>query len=194
MRTYRAFGVSDLFSGPPSVRMEIEEEATLIRLQGGEMPEVALFDSLETLSHDNISPTEEELRVLKAAVLDRYKDIVRRDLDPENQTRDLFRGPARARTNLKRLTLFAEKQGLPFEDFYSETAERLISYLKLEASAIAAGRAFNTLGLERRELETFLSECRARLPDEFELLEAVYSVKTLDFKEAIAARRAESTT
>ena len=171
------------------LRLEIFEEADFILLQGGEMPEVALHESLYSLERLGIDPDPDEKRRLEGAVLERYRVIVRRDLDLRNRCFSHFRGPARARVNVGRLLRFAAGRDLNASPAVSEARTMLSEYLATEAMEIESGRAWNTVGLNRVELTAFLSELGAYDPETLRLAEKVATVRTLAFKEAVAACR-----
>lgn len=170
-------------------RPEIKEEAENITLQGGEIPEVALHESLHYLAQAGLEPWPEERRLLEEAVVARYQDLIRRDLDPSNQSLSAFRSPKRARINLKRLLKFAERGGMDMNGFIQEAGMMLMAYLTIEAEAAAAGRDYNTLSMDRGELAAFMNELG--LVDHLGLawIDRICSLKSLDYEAAIRASR-----
>jgi len=100
-----------------SVRDEVLREAEVIKYEGGEIPEVFFWNSYFYLTEPppkglGLTLNEEELIVLKRAVIERYLEIIKRDLTPENIEKPFYRGIKRAIVNLGRLKKFAEKEGL----------------------------------------------------------------------------------
>lgn len=167
------------------IRTEIQEEAEVIKLQGGEIPEIAFFESLNYLKEDGLEPTEDELFFLKQAVAERYKDIIRRDLDPANRSESMFRSPKRACINHRRLKDFADKAGIGVNEFQNEAGEMLAHYLKTEADAIQQGGDFNTLDMTMEETAGFLKELNCWNEAIEPLVRTVCSVETVDFNEAM---------
>ena len=155
------------------------------------MPEVARHESLAQLEREGIQPTPEESSLLKKAVADRYLDIIRRDLTPENLTESIFRGPRRAWINLGRLTRFARANGLAPTEYLAETGRMLLEYLRAEDRAAAAGRGYNTLGMERSEVESFILELPSFAEEGMKVFDRVCALPTLEFREAIKASRKE---
>ncbi|MFH1135270.1 MAG: hypothetical protein V1816_04215 [Pseudomonadota bacterium] len=172
-----------------TARPEVENEADFILLQGGEMPEVAMHESLAHLEREGFRPTPEETRLLREAVTARYMEIIRRDLDPGNLACSIFRGPKRAGINLGRLLRFARAHGFAEADFLAETGRMLVEYLRVEDQAASAGRSYNTLGLERAEVEAFIRELGPFAAEGAVFLDRVCALPTLDFREAIAAAK-----
>ena len=113
----------------------IEEEAFLIR-HSGEIPEVTLYSSIYYLQEDPEGPglglTPEELRVLKHAVVKRYKEIILRDLIPENRKKRIYRGIKRSAVNYKRLLAFSSREGLDIDEIRQEAATALLRFLERE--------------------------------------------------------------
>lgn len=175
-----------------TIRPEVEEEAQIIILTSGEMPEVAFYDSRHQLENEGIALNQAELRVLEEAVLQRYRNNIERDLDPDNMTEARFRGPRRAWYNWNRMKGYAGARGFDLSGIRRETGEMLTRYIALEAEAVSSGRTYNTLGMTALEVSDFCRELGlngARLNGRIDL---VLGVPGLDFKKAIAAARLAS--
>ncbi|WP_035245336.1 hypothetical protein [Desulfogranum mediterraneum] len=90
----------------------LEEEYLIVR-HSGEIPEVALHSSLHYLCQDPEGPqmllSGEELDALHGAVLERYLEMILRDLTPANRSLSLFRGVERAIINWDRFQLFSRR-------------------------------------------------------------------------------------
>ncbi len=119
---------------------EMEDEVLMIET-AGEMPEVALADSL-----DHAGPLDRTgRRCLQAACARGYLAIIRRDLDPALIGRAPFRGLERALANLGRLHGFLAKVGWPQPPELVELLGRDLSrYLASERQALEAGRPYAT--------------------------------------------------
>ena len=171
-----------------NIRPEIIEEADGIVWQGGEVPEVALYEALHELEQSGIAIETAERRLLEEAVLQRYRDMVHRDLNRGNLGKSIFRGPARAGINWQRLRKFALNHGFDVEPYRKEASELLENYLLAEHAAVESGRDYHTMGLGTAELVDFARELGLD-PGLETMIVRLGSVRSLDFKTAIAAHR-----
>jgi uncharacterized protein YicC (UPF0701 family) len=117
-----------------SIRDEVLREAEVIKYEGGEIPEVFFWNSYFYLTEPppkglGLTLNEEELLVLKRAVIERYLEIIKRDLTPENIEKPFYRGIKRAIVNLGRLKKFAEKEGL--EADFKLGLEKIKNWIKI---------------------------------------------------------------
>ncbi len=114
------------------IREEVLEEAEIIR-HSGEIPEVALWNSLYYLTTDEEGPrltlSEAEARILKRAVVERYLTIIERDLTVENIGKSFYRGVNRAMVNWERLAGFARREGFSLEALRQIVLERFRNFL-----------------------------------------------------------------
>jgi hypothetical protein len=121
----------------------IAEEAFMV-LHAGEIPEIALHSSLYYLSEDPGGPGLElhgdDVLPLKLAVVERYRAIIRRDLEPGNRDKRIYRGLARGAVNWQRLHKFCVRESLDFAAIRLETAEALQSFLLQELVDVASGK------------------------------------------------------
>lgn len=149
----------------------LEDEALLIETSG-EMPEVALQESLGQLE----ALSGEELDCLRAAAARAYLRLIRRDLDPAAVGLNHFRGLERAGENLARLRRYLDKLGWELPPATAEElGQALLAYLREEGEALGRGRAWASaradharslaaaLGLDPAPLEPVL-ELMARRP------------------------------
>jgi hypothetical protein len=126
------------FPQEPPCPAWLEEEALIIE-HAGEMPEVALAESLLQLGP---LPAREQA-CLQAACGRGYAAAVRRDLDPAAVGRPEFRGLERALANWRRLKSFAGRAGQGLDpELARELAGRLAALVQAEAQAADAGRAW----------------------------------------------------
>lgn len=117
-----------------SVREEVLREAEIIKHEGGEIPEVFFWNSYFYLTEPppkglGLNLTKEEKQFLKRAVIERYLEIIKRDLTPENIEKPFYRGITRAIINLKRLKNFAENEGL--ESDFKAGLEKIKNWFKI---------------------------------------------------------------
>ena len=121
----------------------LEDECLLIETSG-EMPEVALQESLLNLpALDGAS-----LDHLRAATARGYLRIIRRDLDHAQMGWPQFRGLERAAHNLARLEGYLARLGWPLPaPARRDLAGMLENYLAAEQADLAAGRPWASSGL-----------------------------------------------
>lgn len=117
----------------------LEDEALLIE-HAGEMPEVALAESLSVLGEVPLG----DLHCLRAACARGYLLNIKRDLEPANISLPAFRGLERARANLTRLQNFLAGLNayLPKGNL-AELAGALSGFLKAEREALDQGRNYS---------------------------------------------------
>ncbi|PMP68938.1 MAG: hypothetical protein C0190_00760 [Thermodesulfobacterium geofontis] len=116
------------------IREEVLREAEVIKYEGGEIPEVFFWNSYFYLTEPppkglGLNLTKEEIQFLKKAVIERYLEIIKRDLTPENIEKPFYRGIKRVIINLRRLKNFAEKEGL--ESDFRAGLEKIKNWFKI---------------------------------------------------------------
>jgi hypothetical protein len=138
----------------------LEEEYLLVR-HSGEIPEVALHASLYYLCEDEEGPafilSAEELQPLHDAVLDRYREIILRDLDVANRDLSLFRGLNRAICNWRRFVRFSDQIGVSYSDFQKEAGRALVTYFQREVADIHSGVRTSSVNCSALALQTFVN-------------------------------------
>lgn len=149
----------------------IEEEAFVV-LHSGEIPEVTLHESLYHLTEDPDGPglilEERDALPLKEAVVQRYRAIILRDLNPANRDKRIYRGLARCVANWQRLYKFCSRENINFAAMRSETAVALQNFLQQEIKDVQAGKrssCINCSDIEIESLAEHLSLSPADLPD-----------------------------
>jgi hypothetical protein len=154
----------------------LEDEVLLIET-AGEMPEVALAESLHHLGADL---AEQEQDCLRAAAVQAYLAIIERDLDPANQGLSHFRGLGRAADNLARLTSFLGRLGWKAPpDRWAALQSRLQTYLETEREYLGAGRAYASAS--REQMEAVAGAIGLGLEAEQELLTKLEQLPCPDF-------------
>jgi hypothetical protein len=117
----------------------LEDESLLIE-HAGEMPEVALAESLKLLG----KLPEEDLKSLHAACARGYVLNIKRDLSPSNIGLPAFRGLERARANLARLQTFLAIFGACLaKENLDALSELLSGFLQAEQIALNEGRLYS---------------------------------------------------
>lgn len=123
-------------------RQELLEEEWLLVRHSGELPEVAFQSALHCLTEDPEGPRlrlhPEEIHPLREAAIDRYQEILLRDLCYENRGLTIYRGVKRAIFNWRRLVAFCRREERAFHNFREPVAQ---AFLRLvQESAQTAGR------------------------------------------------------
>lgn len=154
----------------------LAEELLIVR-HSGEIPEIAFHGSLYYLCEDPAGPqltlSQNELDSLRQQVVARYREILLRDLSPENRDARIFRGLKRCIFNWERLGKFCIRQAMTVEDVRLEIAEALRGFLRQEAEEVRAGLRHSCLNCTREELDDFAGEIGVlpeQMPEGIELL------------------------
>ena len=115
---------------------DFHDELLIVR-HSGEIPEVALHGSIFFLSRDPDGPgltlSPEQILELKKMAVERYREIIKRDLDPENRDKGIYRGLARCIVNWQRMEAFCLKEDFTLTPLRNETADMLISFIEKES-------------------------------------------------------------
>ena len=141
-------------------RNELFEDELLIVRHSGEIPEVALHGSIYFLTEDPVGPEikleGKERRELKQMVVERYREIIHRDLNPDNRDKILYRGIARCIDNWQRLDKFCKREKFDHDHMREETREALIDFLSNEVFEVAEKCRCSTVNCTFDELECFV--------------------------------------
>jgi hypothetical protein len=102
----------------------------------GEIPEVAYHSSIHYLTIDDHGPhlqlSNDEIHYLLDAARCRYRDIILRDMLPENRGKSFYRGLKRSMENWRRFTVFHERYSIDLLDLQKEAATALRAFLAAE--------------------------------------------------------------
>jgi hypothetical protein len=139
----------------------LADELLIVR-NSGEIPEVALHGSLYYLTQDPEGPGLEldhlEVRMLKNMVVERYREIIHRDLEPGNRDLSIYRGVARALANWRRLAGFCRKEGRPNEAYRLEVARALVAFLRNEVAEVRSCSRISAINCDCEGMLTFARE------------------------------------
>ena len=152
-------------------REYLDNEWFVVRYSG-ELPEVALHSSLHFLTQSADGPglhlNKEHISGLQEAAMARYRDIILRDLLPENRDTSMYRGVKRSIINYQRYLRFCQRQGVAVEGgFAVEVADAFCSLLVAEVTEVTGGKRETTINCSFHELESFAAELgldASRLP------------------------------
>lgn len=138
----------------------IVDEGLIVR-HAGEIPEIAYYNSLYYLTADpegpglELSPADHAF--LQEQVVARYREIILRDLTPENRDLRLYRGLRRVIWNWERLGKFFRRQALPPRpELEREVVAALSFFLDNELWEVRAGRRISCVNCTAADLEGLL--------------------------------------
>ena len=144
-----------------SIAEYIDNEWFVVR-HSGEMPEVAYHSALYYLSKAEDGPKfslgPDQRRQLCGAAEERFREIVLRDLQPENRGTTIYRGVKRSMVNYRRYLRFCHREGLEIAGFSGEVAAALLLFLVSEAVASAKGMRQSVINCSFQELNHFAVE------------------------------------
>ncbi len=114
-------------------RREILADEWLMVRHSGEIPEITFHATLYYLTEEKNGPglklRDSELSTLKEAALERYHEIILRDISVENYHKTIYRGVRRSLYNWHRCKAFAERQFVWSDDFREKAAQALLLFL-----------------------------------------------------------------
>lgn len=150
-------------------RQELIEDEWLIVRHSGEIPEIAFSSVLYYLTEDedgpHISLSEKERSYLQSGAERRYREIVLRDLQPENRDKTIYRGVKRTIYNYHRFSTFCRRQGIHFISFRPQAASALLSFIHREVEDVASGQRKCCLNASFDEIIAFCAELRIAISD-----------------------------
>ncbi len=154
----------------------VENEWYVVRYSG-EIPEIALNSAFYYLTRDKKGPqivlSEKEQDYLKNAAVDRFREIILRDIQFENREKSIYRGIKRTVANWYRFESFCTRQNISLTSsgLKQEVASQLISFLSTASKSV--GTCDFTLNCSREELVTFVTHLgldKGNLPENTSLL------------------------
>ena len=140
----------------------LEDEWYIVRYSG-EIPEIAYNSAIYFLTRAQDGPrqelSKEQVNFLQKAAMDRYREIVLRDLYHENHGKSIYRGIKRSMENYQRMCRFCSRQGLCCDDIRLETANQLLLFLRREIEEVVGkGSRASIINCSREELCRFASD------------------------------------
>jgi len=134
----------------------LTEEVFVVR-HSGEIPEVTFHESLYYLTENPEGPAlhlnSSDIITLKHAVVKRYREIILRDLNPENRDKDIYRGLARCLANWQRLHKFCTMEKLDFTEIKAQAANALKSFIIKEVTDVQSGIRSSCINCSQAEIE-----------------------------------------
>ncbi len=139
----------------------LEDEWYHVRFSG-EIPEVALHSSIHFLSEDSEGPgiqlDVDTLNYLQGAVIARYREIIFRDITPENKDKSIYRGVLRAIANWRRLKRFCHRHELNYSGIKTEVAQQFLVFLENEITKMPEEPGSTSINCSFVELDSFAGE------------------------------------
>jgi hypothetical protein len=143
-------------------RKELLADEFLLVRHSGEIPEVALHSSLYYLTEDPSGPgialVAGDLALLKDAVQARYREIILRDLEPENRDKGLYRGLARCLANWQRLRRFCRQEDRDVGEIRHEVAKALQHFIARELEDVLSGSRISCINCSADELRQLAAD------------------------------------
>ncbi len=123
---------------------------------------MALYSSIHYLTKDSEGPNleleEKEHLLLNDAALKRYREIIMRDILPENRDTSIYRGILRSICNWRRFKRFCERHDSDPAPIREEVREQLILFLADEVEQVRKGSRSSSINCSFEELSSFTIE------------------------------------
>jgi hypothetical protein len=152
----------------------IENEWYIVRYSG-ETPEIAYNSAIYYLTRakdgPHISLDEEQIGLLKEAAVDRYTEIILRDLQHANCTKPIYRGIARSIINYRRFCMFCSRQQLEVAGVRSLAAEALLEFLDTEMERLQSENRPSIINCTYTELKSYAALLGVELGERCETLQ-----------------------
>lgn len=141
---------------------ELLDDEWLIVRNSGEIPEITYHASLYHLEKDPLGPdielTKGQKQYLKDAAVERYHEIILRDIQVENVPKTIYRGVRRTIYNWHRYQAFCARQGLECRKFRQTVATTLLLFLEQGVDAAGESLPEQFLNCRFDELVQFAEE------------------------------------
>jgi len=136
----------------------IENEWYIVR-HSGETPEIAYHSAIYYLGRAQDGPhitlSEGQIEELRKAAVDRYAEIVLRDLQHANAAKSIYRGIGRSIINYKRFCIFCSRQQIEVDRVRSQAAEALLIFLDTEIEMLQSCKRPSIINCTYVEIEGF---------------------------------------
>ena len=153
----------------------LEDEWYLVR-HSGETPEIALHAAIYYVTRAKDGPratlNSAQFERLRDAAVERFSEIILRDLQHANSSSKTYRGIRRSIINFRRFCTFCERQSVDPDEVRRQAANALLVFLAKELVEINCGKRPSIINCSRRELQFFAAELRIDLLDKFAGIEA----------------------
>lgn len=144
----------------------LENEWYIVRYSG-ETPEIAYNSAIYQLSRAQDGPrinlTDKQVELLKNAAVDRFTEIILRDLQHGNSTKPIYRGICRSIVNYQRFCTFCSRQQLEVSRVRCRAAETLLVFLETEIRQQQDCKRSTIINCTYTELQTFARQLGVEL-------------------------------
>lgn len=148
----------------------LEDEWYIVR-HSGETPEIALHSALYHLTRSGdgprISLSEEQVAWLRQAAVDRYYEIIVRDLQHVNYGTPISRGINRSIINYRRFCTFCERQKIDQSAVRRRVAAALLDFLEIEVAEVGRRQRLPLIDCPYDELKCFAADLGIELDARF---------------------------
>ena len=148
-----------------SIEEFLENEWFIVR-HSGETPEIAYNSAIYFLTRakegPNLELTEEQVAWLKDGAVERFREIVLRDLRHSNAGKTIYRGVVRSIINYQRFEKFCQRQNICNNSIREEAAAALCTFLSVEVERLRDGRP-TIINCSCNQLQGFASDLKVRI-------------------------------
>ena len=153
---------------------EIENEWYVVRYSG-ETPEIAYNSAIYHLGRAENGPkvrlSEEQVEWLKQAAVDRFTEIILRDLQHANCLKSIYRGINRSIVNYRRFCMFCSRQQIEVDQVRDRAAAALVVFLETELQQLQNTNRPSIINCTYPDLHNYALELGVELGDTLEVLE-----------------------
>jgi len=139
----------------------LENEWYLVRYSG-ETPEIAFHAAIYHLTEDKEGPgvqlSQSQYDMLQNAAVDRFLEIIVRDLLHKNSTSSMYRGICRSIVNHQRFRNFCVRQRREWPEVHEKAAAALCSFLETECELVKNSGRSSLINCTHRELRDFAAD------------------------------------
>lgn len=156
-----------------SVEELVENEWYIVRYSG-ETPEIAYNSAIYFLTRAKGGPhltlSETQINLLKKAAVDRYQEIILRDLLHANCVKPIYRGIERSVVNYRRFCAFCTRQQLDSTAIRCDAAKALSEFLRAELAQIQSTGRTSIINCSFEDLKDYAIELGVEEEDTLERL------------------------
>jgi hypothetical protein len=98
---------------------------------------------------------KEQVKWLKDAAVDRFREIVLRDMQHAHCDKPIYRGIARSIINYRRFCVFCKRQQLEVDEVRSQAAEALLVFLATELEQLQNVNRQSVINCTYKELQDY---------------------------------------
>lgn len=151
----------------------LENEWFIVR-HSGETPEIAYNSAIYFLTRSKEGPgldlKNKQISWLKNGAIDRFRDIVLRDLEHGNAEKPMYRGIKRSIVNFQRFKKFCSRQKIVNCAIKQDAAQALIGFIARELHELEKIDRSTLFNCTFEELLAFADELEVGLGEQSELL------------------------